>query len=93
MRYIIEAKSKKYEGTVEEFLKKETSLKLIDKYDPFEKLGSDVEKMGEAMRKFKNSGISWSIFNYYLRGKGTPQSTIDAVLGDVKEFFVKVGLL
>ena len=93
MRYTIEAKSKKNEGVVEELLKKDPSLKLVDKYDPFEKIGDEVLKMGEAMRKFKLSGISWSVFNYYLRGKGIPQSTIDAVMGETKEFFIKVGLM
>lgn len=93
MRYLIETKTKKGEGMIEEFINKETTLKLVDKYDPFEKLGKDVEKMGEAMRKFQNSGISWSVFNYYLRGKGIPQNTIDSVMGETKEFFVKVGLL
>ena len=93
MRYTIEAKTKKLEGTIEEFIKKEKTLKLIDKYDPFEKLSSDVEKMGNALRKFRTSGIDWSVFNYYLRGQGISQNTIDSVIGEVKEFFYKVGLL
>lgn len=92
MRYTIEAKSKKSEGIVEEFINKE-KLVLVEKYDPFEKIGKDVEKMGLALRKFQKSGIDWDVFNTYLRGKGTPQGTIDAVMGDVKSFFLKVGLL
>ncbi len=93
MRYTIEAKTKKQEGIVEEFIKKEKALKQVDKYDPFEKLGGEVEVMGNALRKFQKSGVSWDVFNYYLRGRGVPQQTIDAVLGEVKSFFVKVGLM
>ena len=92
MRYTIDAKSKKLEGIVEEFIKKE-KIELVEKYDPFEKISKDVEKMGLALRKFQKSGIDWDVFNTYLRGKGTPQSRIDAVMGDVKQFFLKVGLL
>lgn len=94
MRYLIEAKTKKGEGLIEETLDKEKkSLKLIDKYDPFEKLGSNVEKMGEAMRKFQKSGISWEVFTYYLRGRGISQTEIRGVMGKVKDFFRAVGLL
>lgn len=92
MRYTIETKSKKLEGIVEEFIEKE-KLVLVEKYDPFEKIGKDVEKMGLALRKFQKSGIDWDVFNTYLRGKGTSQGVIDAVMGDVKSFFLKVGLL
>lgn len=92
-RYTIEAKTKKQEGTIEDFLKKEKSLKVIEKYDPFEKLGGEVVAMGNALRKFKQSGIDWSVFNFYLRGRGLSQQTIDAVMGDVESFFIKVGLL
>lgn len=93
MRYTIEAKGKRQEGIVEELLKKEKTLKMVDKYDPFEKLSGEVEKMGTALKKFKTGGIDWSVFNYYLRGKGLSQNTIDAVLDTTEEFFVKVGLL
>lgn len=93
MRYTIEAKSKKLEGIVEDLMRKESALKLVDKYDPFEKLGGNVQAMGDAMRKFKSSGISWDVLNYYLRGKGISQKVIEAVLGDVQSFFKKVGLM
>ena len=93
MRYIIETKTKKGEGIVEELLEKEKALEQIDKYDPFEKLGADVEKMGIALKKFKQSGIDWSIFTYYLRGRGISAATIEGVMHEVSEFFIKVGLL
>ena len=92
MRYTIYAKTKKSEGIVEEFIKKE-KIELVEKYDPFEKISKDVEKMGLALRKFHKSGIDWDVFETYLRGKGISQRVIDAVLGDVKQFFIKVGML
>ena len=93
MRYLIEPKNKKGEGIIEEILAKEKSLKLIDKYDPFEKVSADIEKIGLALRRFKKSGIDWSVFKYYLRGRGVPQSTIDGVMGKVEDFFKKIGIL
>ena len=45
MRYLIEPKNKKGEGIIEELLEKDKSLKLIDKYDAFEKVSADVEKI------------------------------------------------
>ena len=92
MRYTIDAKSKKIEGIIEDFIKKE-KLELVEKYDPLGKISKDVETMGLALRKFQRSGIDWDVFNTYLRGKGAPQETIDAVIGDVKDFFLKIGLL
>jgi hypothetical protein len=93
MRYLIEPKNKKGEGIIEEILDKEKSLKLIDKYDAFEKVSAEVEKIGLALRRFKKSGIDWSVFEYYLRGRGVPQATIDGVVGKVEDFFKKIGIL
>ncbi len=93
MRYIIEAITKGAEGIVEEMVEKNKKLKMIDKYDPFEKISRDVETMGLALRQFEKVGIDWQVFNYYLRGKGIPQTTIDAVMGNVRDFFKRVGLL
>ena len=94
MRYIIEAKTKKNEGLIEEFIdKNEKGIKLVDRYDPFERVSSDVAKIGEAMRRFKESGIDSDVFNYYLRGKGISQQTIDAVMGETKRFFKAMGFI
>lgn len=93
MRYLIEAKTKKGEGTIEELVKKERSLKTIDSYDPFVKVSREVERIGAALRRFKKAGIDWDVFRYYLRGRGIPGSTIDNVMEKVEEFFVKVGIL
>ena len=94
MRYLIEAKTKKGEGVIEETLDKEKkSLKLIDKYDPFEKVSEDVAKIGLALRRFQKSGIDWSVFKYYLRGRGVPTTTIDGVMDKVEDFFKRIGIL
>jgi len=88
MRYLIEPKNRK----AEEELVKNEHLKVITSYDPIQKLTADVEKIGVALREFKKTGVSWDIFNYYLRGRGIPQQTIDSVMGEVKEFFRKIGI-
>ncbi|HEB13754.1 MAG TPA: hypothetical protein ENI13_02105 [candidate division CPR3 bacterium] len=93
MRYIVEAKTKKQQGIIEEFLGKEKGMKVVDRYDPFERVSSDVRKMGEAMRRFKESDIDWSVFNFYLRGKGIPQQTINAVIGETEKFFKAMGFI
>lgn len=89
MRYIIEPKTKKAE---QELLENER-LKIITRYDPVEKLSVDVEKLGAALKEFKASGVNWRVFNYYLRGRGLSQSMIDAVMGEVKDFFKNMGIL
>lgn len=93
MRYILEAKTKKGEGTIEELVKKEKSLKLVDQYDPYEKVAKEVERVGLALRQFQKSGIDWDIFTTYLRGCGHSRVEIDGFMGDVKVFFTKIGLL
>lgn len=92
MRYILETKTKKEEGIIEELTNKE-KIKLIDNYDPYEKLSKDVEKVGLALRQFQKSGIDWSVFKTYLRGCGYSVSLIDGFMGNVNQFFTKIGLL
>lgn len=93
MRYILEAKSKKGEGEIEEFYLKHKAVKLIDGYDPYEKLSKDVEKVGLALRDFQKSGIDWDVFETYLRGRGHSWKEIRGFMGSVKDFMQKVGLL
>jgi hypothetical protein len=93
MRYIIEVKTKRGEGIIEELVDKNKVVRLIDSYDPFEKISKDVEKMGLALRQFKKSGIDWEVFTTYLRGRGLPKTTIDSVMGSVKDFFTNIGML
>ncbi len=93
MRYILEAKTKKGEGTIEEFYLKNKSIKLIDSYDPYEKISKDVEKMGLALRSFQKSGIDWEVFETYLKGKGFSRDMTQNFMGNVSNFFKKIGLL
>lgn len=93
MRYILEAKTKKAEGTIEEFYLKNKTIKLIDNYDPYQKLSKSVEKVGLALRQFQKTGIDWEVFETYLKGKGHSRSLVDGFMGDVTEFFKKIGLL
>ena len=53
------------------------------------KLSRKVEKLGEAMRAYQESGITWKVFNRYLRGTGIPQGEIDNVMRGVKDFFAQ----
>jgi hypothetical protein len=93
MRYILEAKNKKDEGTVEEFYLKNKTIKLVDSYDPYEKVSKEVEKVGLALRAFQKSGIDWSVFTTYLRGCSHSKSEIESFMGDVNSFMKKIGLL
>lgn len=89
MRYVIEPKTKKAEKELAE----NDQLKVITSYDPIHKLSIEVAKIGLALKEFKKTGVSWDIFNYYLRGRGISQATIDSVMGEVKDFFRKMGIL
>lgn len=89
MRYVIEPKTKKAEKELAE----NDQLKVITSYDPIQKLSIEVAKIGLALKEFKKTGVSWDVFNYYLRGRGISQSTIDSVMGEVKDFFRKMGIL
>lgn len=93
MRYILEAKNKKDEGIVEEFYLKNKSIKLVDSYDPYEKLSKDVEKVGLALRNFQKSGIDWEVFETYLKGRGHSRQEVNGFMGDVNAFFKRIGLL
>ena len=93
MRYILEAKTKKGEGTVEEFYLKNKSIKLVDSYDPYEKVSKKVEKVGLALKAFQKSGIDWDVFATYLKGKGHSRNLVDGFMGDVNDFLKKIGLL
>lgn len=93
MRYILEPTSREGKKLVEDFSADERNFKLIDQYEPTERLTRTVEQIGLALREYQRQGISWEIFVMYLRGKGHSRRTIDAVMGDVREFFRKMGML
>lgn len=90
MRYIIELK-----GMSDEDLKKlvvEKKVQIITSYDPIENLSAKVERLGVALKEFKQSGINWTIFRYYLRGRGLSDTIVNNVMGKVEDFFKEVGL-
>lgn len=93
MRYILEAKTKKGEGEIEEFYLKNKSIKFIDSYDPYEKISKDVEKIGLALKDFQKSGIDWEVFETYLKGRGHSRQMVQGFMGEVKGFMTKIGLL
>lgn len=57
-----------------------------------EKVSASVEKLGEALKLYKESGINWRVFNRYLRGCGIPQADIDAVMEGAEKFFKDLGI-
>ncbi len=67
MRYIIETDTKEL---MEDFVKGRTDATLIDSYEPIERLTKRVEKLSSAFKEFKQNRGSFTILNYYLRGKG-----------------------
>lgn len=44
-------------------------------------------------KEFKASGINWTVFKYYLRGRGLSNELIENVMGKVDDFFKEVGLI
>ena len=91
MRYILEVEDKKTEKYLLDFIA-DNKVEVVDKFAPLERLSAEVEKLGHAMREAKRSPGSWEILNYYLRGRGVSQSSIDGVLGPVTDFFKNVGI-
>lgn len=91
MRYLIEVSNTKTEKYLNDFLH-DNEIEVVDRYEPLERLSAEVGKLGNALREAKRSPGSWSVLNYYLRGRGVSQSTIDAVLAPVKDFFKNVGI-
>lgn len=88
MRYIIEIIDRKAKEELNDFLlNNKEGAKLIESYEPIEKLQGKVEVLGRLLNEYKQSGISWDVFNYYLRGKGINQKEIDSVMGGVELFF------
>ncbi len=87
MRYIVETNIK---DLIEDFVEGRTDVELIDSYEPIERLTERVEKMSTAFKDFKTHRGSWTILNYYLRGRGISQAEIDRVLGGVEKFMESV---
>lgn len=91
MRYIIETKKDNLPQVLSD--QGLSGIKIVDKYEPLEKIAASVERVGLALREFKNGGVSESVFFYYLKGKGHTEKEINAIMGDVKGFFTQIGIL
>lgn len=95
MRYIIEVKNKTAVQSLGEFLQKQgaKNVDIITSYEPVERLTKEVEQVGAALREYKQSGVSWSVMEKYLRGNGHSQKVIDSLLKDIKTFYRQMGIL
>lgn len=95
MRYIIETKNKKAEEKLTVFMQEvgASQIDFIDSYEPVERITKEVEKVGNALREYKKSGVSMEVMRTYLKGKGHSMSTINDLMGDVNDFLKKIGLL
>jgi hypothetical protein len=91
MRYIIDVKDKKTEKYLQDFIL-DNNVEKVDVYEPIERLSVEVEKLGRALREAKAAPGSWEVLNYYLRGRGVSQSTIDATMGPLTDFFKNIGI-
>lgn len=87
MRYIIETETP---SLIEDFVEGRTDVKIIDSYEPIERLTARVEKISRAFHDFKESRGSWEILVRYLRGRGIPWVEIDRVLKGVEAFLKEV---
>lgn len=67
-------------------------MEILYPKDEFEIISEKVEKLGKALKEFKDSGINWRVFNRYLRGLSIPQSDIDSVMGGINKFFGDLGI-
>jgi hypothetical protein len=94
-RYILEVKNKKADERLAVFMQEvgASQIDYIDSYEPLERITKEVEKVGNALREYKKSGVSMDIMKTYLKGKGHSLSTINDLMGDVNEFLKKIGLL
>ena len=95
MRFLIEPKSQEAETKLRDILLADTEHKeyeLISEYEPIEKLSGQVERVGNALKEFKESGINWYIFSTYMRGRGISGTLLKRVMKPMKEFFEEVGM-
>ena len=78
MRYIIE--------TNEPDLIEHADIKIIEKYEPIEKLTAKMEIMKAVFEDFKKNQGNWNIMVGYLRSKGIAKYDIDRVFAGVEDF-------
>lgn len=75
------------EDALKTFVDGRSDMTIGSYKDELDKIAANVEKLGEALRAFKESGVNWRIFNRYLRGSGISQKEIDRVMDGVESFF------
>ena len=91
MRYIIEVDNEKTDRHLRDFLA-DNKIEIVDKYEPIEQLSTEVEKLGRALKAAKANPGNWHMLNYYLRGRGISQSTVDGVMKPITDFFRSAGI-
>ena len=93
MRYLIETVDKEMVigAKIAEWHKKKL-INIIEKGDPIDEIKTQLLKISRAFEILRKVGIDEEILITYIRSKGVPKSTIEAVLYHQKEFFEKLGL-
>lgn len=93
MRHVVHITDKRTEQALAKFMAEyEKTAKIVDSFDPIERLAVEVEKIGTSLRELKQNGVTWDLFYTYLRGRQIPAAHIDAVMEGVKAFFQTVGI-
>lgn len=64
---------------------------IVDEYDPMERLNAKVEKIGAALREFKE-GNTWRLFLTYMRGKGISNQDVEKVVDGIDSFLKDAGV-
>lgn len=90
MRYLVDVGNTKKEDF--DNLIETEGFTVVSKYEPVAKLQKEVEQLGILLKEFKQSGISWDVFVFYMKGKGYSLGIIEKMMGDVGEFFKKLGI-
>ena len=79
--------------TIEKFVSEHDERMMIYRpEDELEQISNRVQKLADALKAYKESGINWRVFNRYLRGHGIAQRDIDSVLNGVESFLQDMGI-
>lgn len=70
----------------------DNKIEVVDEYEPIAKLQKEVELVGRALREAKKEPGTWEVMNYYLRGRGVSQGTINELMGPLGDFFSNMGI-
>lgn len=96
MRYEIEVSEDKiglFEKAVLEQIEDEEGIEVVGERDLLKDVEEDVRKVVRVVEEIRDGDVSWDVFNYYLRGRGVPQKTIDAFLGGMEDFMKDLGIM